>query len=65
MKLKTSIKTTIRKTGGYGHPKCLVTYTPEEAITHEIEVTFNDEQVSGEFNFHVFCPIEYIKVKIL
>ena len=30
-----------------GGGKCLVTYTPEEAITHEIEVTFNDEQVSG------------------
>ena len=32
-----------------GGGKCLVTYTPEEAITHEIEVTFNDEQVSGTF----------------
>ena len=32
-----------------GGGKCLVTYTPEEAITHEIEVTFNDEQVSGNF----------------
>ena len=31
-----------------GGGKCLVTYTPEEAITHEIEVTFNDEQVPGE-----------------
>ena len=31
-----------------GGGKCLVTYTPEEAITHEIEVTFNDEQVSGK-----------------
>ena len=30
-----------------GGGKCLVTYTPEEALTHEIEVTFNDEQVSG------------------
>ena len=34
-----------------GGGKCLVTYTPEEAITHEIEVTFNDEQVSGEFDW--------------
>ena len=33
-----------------GGGKCLVTYTPEEAITHEIEVTFNDEQVSGTFS---------------
>ena len=32
-----------------GGGKCLVTYTPEEAITHEIEVTFNDEHVSGNF----------------
>ena len=25
-----------------------MTYTPEQAITHEIEVTFNGEQVTGE-----------------
>ena len=31
-----------------GGGKCLVTYTPEQAITHEIEVTFNGEQVTGE-----------------
>lgn len=31
-----------------GGGKCLVTYTPEQAITHEIEVTFNGEQVSGK-----------------
>ena len=31
-----------------GGGKCLVTYTPEQAITHEIEVTFNEEQVTGE-----------------
>ena len=30
-----------------GGGECLVTYTPEQAITHEIEVTFNDEQVTG------------------
>jgi hypothetical protein len=30
-----------------GGGKCLVTYTPDHAITHEIEVTFNGEQVSG------------------
>ena len=30
-----------------GGGKCLVTYTPEQPITHEIEVTFNGEQVSG------------------
>ncbi|XP_040581281.1 uncharacterized protein [Lepeophtheirus salmonis] len=27
--------------------KCLVTFTPTQSITHEIEVTFNDEQVPG------------------
>merc|ERR1719474_1973661 len=27
--------------------KCLVTFTPEQAITHEIEVTFNNDQVPG------------------
>ena len=31
-----------------GGGKCLVTYTPEQPITHEIEVTFNGEQVAGE-----------------
>ncbi len=31
-----------------GGGKCLVTYTPEQPITHEIEVTFNGEQVTGE-----------------
>ncbi len=31
-----------------GGGKCLVTYTPEQAITHEIEVTFNGEQVKGK-----------------
>jgi len=30
-----------------GGGKCLVTYTPEQPITHEIEVTFNGEQVPG------------------
>ncbi|XP_059081072.1 uncharacterized protein LOC131878933 [Tigriopus californicus] len=30
-----------------GGGKCLVTYTPEQPITHEIEVTFNGEQVTG------------------
>ena len=29
-----------------GGGKCLVTFTPEQAITHEIEVTFNNDQVS-------------------
>ena len=43
-----------------GGGKCLVTYTPEEAITHEIEVTFNDEQVSGKFDFPI--SIERSKV---
>ena len=32
-----------------GGGKCLVTFTPEQALTHEIEVTFNGEQVSGKF----------------
>jgi hypothetical protein len=36
-----------------GGGKCLVTYTPEQAITHEIEVTFNEEQVQGD-NAHSF-----------
>eukprot|EP00096_Caligus_rogercresseyi_P015922 TRINITY_DN841_c0_g1_i2.p1 TRINITY_DN841_c0_g1~~TRINITY_DN841_c0_g1_i2.p1 ORF type:complete len:1301 (+),score=355.07 TRINITY_DN841_c0_g1_i2:98-4000(+) len=27
--------------------KCLVTFTPTQSITHEIEVKFNDEQVPG------------------
>lgn len=40
-----------------GGGKCLVTYTPEEAITHEIEVTFNDEQVSGKFDFPILNEI--------
>ena len=31
-----------------GGGKCLVTYTPEHPITHEIEVTFNGEQVPGK-----------------
>ena len=31
-----------------GGGKCLVTFTPEQAITHEIEVTFNNDQVSRE-----------------
>ena len=30
-----------------GGGKCLVTYTPDQALTHEIEVTFNGEQVPG------------------
>lgn len=30
-----------------GGGKCLVTYTPEQAITHEIEVMFNNDQVPG------------------
>merc|ERR550532_204467 len=30
-----------------GGGKCLVTFTPEQAITHEIEVTFNNDQVPG------------------
>ena len=30
-----------------GGGKCLVTFTPEQAITHEIEVLFNNEQVPG------------------
>ena len=30
-----------------GGGKCLVTYTPEQPIVHEIEVTFNGEQVTG------------------
>ena len=30
-----------------GGGKCLVTYTPEHPLTHEIEVTFNGEQVPG------------------
>jgi hypothetical protein len=34
-----------------GGGKCLVTYTPEQAITHEIEVTFNEEQVTGKLLF--------------
>ena len=31
-----------------GGGKCLVTFTPEQAITHEIEVTFNNDQVSRD-----------------
>ena len=31
----------------------MVTYTPEEAITHEIEVTFNDEPVTTSVVDHV------------
>ena len=46
-----------------GGGKCLVTYTPEEAITHEIEVTFNDEQVSGKFDFPI--SIERSKVFLI
>ena len=30
-----------------GGGKCLVTFTPEQAITHEIEVMFNNDQVPG------------------
>merc|ERR550517_1616702 len=30
-----------------GGGKCLVTFPPEQAITHEIEVTFNNDQVPG------------------
>ena len=30
-----------------GGGKCLVTYTPDQALTHEIEVTFNGENVPG------------------
>jgi len=32
-----------------GGGKCLVTYTPEQPITHEIEVTFNGDQVTGAY----------------
>ena len=30
-----------------GGGKCLVTFTPDQAITHEIEVMFNNDQVPG------------------
>ncbi len=35
-----------------GGGKCLVTYTPEHPLTHEIEVTFNGEQVTGEPQYY-------------
>ena len=41
-----------------GGGKCLVTYTPELPLTHEIEVTFNGEQVNGKVNIWAMC--EYI-----
>ena len=50
-----------------GGGTCLVTYTPEHPLTHEIEVTFNGEQVPGNnqqiervCDFFSNHPFEYI-----
>ena len=46
-----------------GGGKCLVTYTPEHPITHEIEVTFNGEQVPGSpFLCRVMDPSNTIPI---
>merc|ERR1719295_1469878 len=43
-----------------GGGKCLVTFTPEQAITHEIEVMFNNDQVPGSpFLCRVLDDISY------
>ena len=40
----------------------MVTYTPEQPITHEIEVTFNGEQVPGSpFLCRVIDPSNTIR----
>ena len=47
-----------------GGGKCLVTYTPEQPITHEIEVTFNGEQVPGSpFLCRVFDPASNMGIR--
>lgn len=46
-----------------GGGKCLVTYTPEQPLTHEIEVTFNGEQVPGSpFLCRVMDPSNSIPI---
>merc|ERR1719330_1846271 len=48
-----------------GGGKCLVTFTPEQAITHEIEVTFNNDQgADAELAVSVQGPVEDIPVKV-
>ena len=42
-----------------GGGKCLVTYTPELPLTHEIEVTFNGEQVNGKLWPLMPCSIRF------
>ena len=42
-----------------GGGKCLVTYTPELPLTHEIEVTFNGEQINGKLLPFIPCSIRF------
>merc|ERR1712001_112816 len=48
-----------------GGGKCLVTYTPEQPITHEIEVTFNGEQVPGSpFLCRIMDPASHREIPV-